>query len=98
MKVKARLYGNQNSCGKVKEFEVVENLPIEGEAIDSQDPDWVWGRAREAYLDPEQRCGDTWDNGDNYNFWVVPEYNKEDGTEASDHYFAIRTEIEEEEE
>ncbi len=89
--MKARLYGNENRCGELKEFKIVEELPTPGEAIDSQDPDWVWGEIKDAHLDPEQRHSDD-DKLDDYNFYVVTEKNSEDGTYAADHYLAIRKE------
>lgn len=85
--MKARLYGSESRQGKLKDFEVVDSLPEKGDAVNFGDPGYVWGDAQEARLDPEQRHRDENEIG-NYDFWVVPEIDVEDGETVELHYFA----------
>lgn len=85
--MKARIYGDDNRQGKIKDFEIVNSLPEKGDDVNFGDPGYVWGDAWEARLDPEQRHRDENEIG-NYDFWVVPEIDAEDGETVELHYFA----------
>ena len=87
--MKARIYGSANRQGPIKEFAVVEKLPTKGEPVMLGEPDFIWGGAEKAMLDPEQRHRDENELGD-YDFYVVPEINVEDGEAVAVHYFAVR--------
>ena len=87
--MKARIYGSANRQGPIKEFAVVEKLPTKGEPVMLGEPDFIWGGAEKAMLDPEQRHRDENELGD-YDFYVVPEINVEDGEAVAVHYFAVK--------
>lgn len=86
--MKARLYRTSDRQGKVKEFEIVDSLPEKGERVNFSDPGFIWGEAEKATLDPEQRHADENEIAD-YDFYIVPEIDTEDGEVAELHYFAV---------
>lgn len=86
--IKARIYGTMDRMGRAVEFEIVDSLPIQGEAVSFGDPGYVWGTAELCRLDPEQRTRDEAELY-RYEFYKVPEIDADDGEVTEWHYMAI---------
>lgn len=83
--IKARLHGGDRQ-GKIREFEIVDELPEIGESASYKEPEYIYSEIFEASLDPEQGI---WDDREHYkfDFYIAEITNSDDPDDDPDYEF-----------